>query len=363
MNGAQALMKTLADAGVDVCFTNPGTSEMHFVAALDSEPRMRAVLALFEGRGHRRGRRLRAHGRQARRHAAAPGLRPGQRPGEPAQRAQGQGAGAQHRRRPRHHARALRPRSCSPTSRRWRATSRRASCAPRAARRLVPRCRRGDHAGGLPGQVATLILPADVSWGDGARPARRRRCRARGGRRRHVAAVAAAVRARGKGSPAARRPRPARAFPARRRAHRRAQRRHPLLAEVFPTRMERGAGLPAVERIAYLAEMAGVQLAGYRASDPGRRQGAGVLLRLPGQEERSGARRLHGAHARRAHAGCAASLEKLAAALGAAQAQPALQPRSGRPAARPAHRAQGCKAVGHLLPANAIPSTRPSPRA
>jgi hypothetical protein len=39
MNGAQALMKTLADAGVEVCFTNPGTSEMHFVAALDSEPR------------------------------------------------------------------------------------------------------------------------------------------------------------------------------------------------------------------------------------------------------------------------------------------------------------------------------------
>ena len=49
MNGAQALMKTLADAGIEVCFSNPGTSEMHFVAALDSEPRMRAVLALFEG--------------------------------------------------------------------------------------------------------------------------------------------------------------------------------------------------------------------------------------------------------------------------------------------------------------------------
>ena len=48
-NGAQALMKTLVDAGVDVCFTNPGTSEMHFVAALDNEPKMRAVLALFEG--------------------------------------------------------------------------------------------------------------------------------------------------------------------------------------------------------------------------------------------------------------------------------------------------------------------------
>ncbi|MFN8582793.1 MAG: thiamine pyrophosphate-binding protein [Gemmatimonadaceae bacterium] len=37
------------DAGIDVCFTNPGTSEMHFVAALDSVPDMRAVLCLFEG--------------------------------------------------------------------------------------------------------------------------------------------------------------------------------------------------------------------------------------------------------------------------------------------------------------------------
>ena len=49
MNGAQALIRTLVDAGVDTCFSNPGTSEMHFVAALDSVPEMRAVLTLFEG--------------------------------------------------------------------------------------------------------------------------------------------------------------------------------------------------------------------------------------------------------------------------------------------------------------------------
>src|SRR6201996_9813392 len=48
-NGAQALMRTLVNGGVTTCFTNPGTSEMHFVAALDSAPRMRAVLCLFEG--------------------------------------------------------------------------------------------------------------------------------------------------------------------------------------------------------------------------------------------------------------------------------------------------------------------------
>ena len=49
MNGAQALVASLTGAGVDVCFMNPGTSEMHFVAALDAVPEMRGVLALFEG--------------------------------------------------------------------------------------------------------------------------------------------------------------------------------------------------------------------------------------------------------------------------------------------------------------------------
>ena len=49
MNGAQSLVATLTDSGVSVCFANPGTSEMHFVAALDSGPEMRGVLCLFEG--------------------------------------------------------------------------------------------------------------------------------------------------------------------------------------------------------------------------------------------------------------------------------------------------------------------------
>jgi acetolactate synthase-1/2/3 large subunit len=49
MNGAESLVRTLAGAGVRVCFANPGTSEMHFVAALDRAPEMRAVLGLFEG--------------------------------------------------------------------------------------------------------------------------------------------------------------------------------------------------------------------------------------------------------------------------------------------------------------------------
>lgn len=49
MNGAESLVHTLLANGVEVCFTNPGTSEMHFVAALDHIPGMRSVLALQEG--------------------------------------------------------------------------------------------------------------------------------------------------------------------------------------------------------------------------------------------------------------------------------------------------------------------------
>ena len=49
MNGSESLIKTLVEGGVEVCFTNPGTSEMHFVAALDEVDGMRCVLGLFEG--------------------------------------------------------------------------------------------------------------------------------------------------------------------------------------------------------------------------------------------------------------------------------------------------------------------------
>ena len=49
MNGAESLIRTLLAGGVNACFTNPGTSEMHIVAALDRAPEMRCVLGLFEG--------------------------------------------------------------------------------------------------------------------------------------------------------------------------------------------------------------------------------------------------------------------------------------------------------------------------
>jgi acetolactate synthase I/II/III large subunit len=49
MNGAESLVRTLVGGGVNVCFANPGSSEMHFVAALDRVEGMRCLLGLFEG--------------------------------------------------------------------------------------------------------------------------------------------------------------------------------------------------------------------------------------------------------------------------------------------------------------------------
>jgi acetolactate synthase I/II/III large subunit len=49
LTGAESLLRTLVGSGVDVCFANPGTSEMHFVDALDRVDGMRCVLGLFEG--------------------------------------------------------------------------------------------------------------------------------------------------------------------------------------------------------------------------------------------------------------------------------------------------------------------------
>ena len=49
MNGAEALIQTLSNGGIEVCFANPGTSEMQLVAAIDQQPGMQAILGLFEG--------------------------------------------------------------------------------------------------------------------------------------------------------------------------------------------------------------------------------------------------------------------------------------------------------------------------
>ena len=49
MNGAESMLETLINNGVEVCFSNPGTSEMHMVAAIGKTPGMRSILSLFEG--------------------------------------------------------------------------------------------------------------------------------------------------------------------------------------------------------------------------------------------------------------------------------------------------------------------------
>ena len=49
MTGAECVLRTLAASGIDVCFANPGTSEMHLVGALDRVPEVRPILTLFEG--------------------------------------------------------------------------------------------------------------------------------------------------------------------------------------------------------------------------------------------------------------------------------------------------------------------------
>lgn len=264
MNGAQALIRTLVDAGVDTCFTNPGTSEMHFVSALDTVPEMRAILGLFEGvvTGAADG-----YARMADRPAATllhlgSGL--------------GNGLANLHNaRRARvpvvnivgDHATYHLPFDAPLTSdiagiaagvSTWTRSSATPADVPRDAAEAVA------ASYGPPGRVATLILPADVSWGDGAEPGAPLSIESRkqvsdstvtetakilrsdeksalllGGHVLRRAGLSAAGRI-GQAAGAT------------------------LLAETFPARLERGAGLPAVTRLGYLAEFVEAQLADVR---------------------------------------------------------------------------------------------------
>ena len=166
MIGAQALVASLTGAGVDVCFMNPGTSEMHFVGALDSVPEMRGVLALFEGvaTGAADG-----YARIAGKPAAVllhlgPGLANGLANLHNARRARTPvvvivGAHATG------HARYDAPlqsdiEALARTVSGWVHTSGTSRDLAQDAMRAV--------AAAQSGQIATLVLPADVSWSDGA---------------------------------------------------------------------------------------------------------------------------------------------------------------------------------------------------
>ena len=264
MNGAQALMRTLVDSGVDTCFMNPGTSEMHFVAALDDVPEMHSVLALFEGvaTGAADGY-ARMSGRPA---ATLLHLGPGL----------GNGLANLHNAR-----RAFTPvvnivgdhatyhkqydaqleSDIETVARNVSSFVRRSAKAEEVASDAADAV---AAALGPPGQVATLILPADVSWSAGAAPAPR--VPTPGPEPVDAGIVEQVASALRSGEPAA-------LFIGGRAC------RGPLLdtaaaiasttgakllCETFPARLERGAGRPPVERLAYLAELAALQLDGLR---------------------------------------------------------------------------------------------------
>ncbi|MDQ3470016.1 MAG: thiamine pyrophosphate-binding protein, partial [Actinomycetota bacterium] len=171
MNGAQAMIRTLVDCGVTTCFANPGTSEMHFVAALDAVEEMRAVLGLFEGvaTGAADGYARMTGTPAATLLHLGPGL--------------GNGLANLHNAR-----RAATPmvnivgdhalghaRFDAPLQSDIDTVARNVSAwigRPTSPAELGGATAEAVAAASTPpGQVATLILPADVSWSDGATPA------------------------------------------------------------------------------------------------------------------------------------------------------------------------------------------------
>ncbi len=355
-NGAQALIRTLADAGVEVCFSNPGTSEMHFVAALDSEPRMRAVLALFEG--------------------VATGAADGyaRMSGKPAATLLHLGSGLGNGLANLHNARKGKTPVVNIVGDHatWHTQydAQLQSDIETVARNVSPEfvrtskttaelCRDAVDAiaaaKGPPGRVATLILPADVSWGEGGQPSPPpSEPEVQAADDATVETIADLVKS-GKRCAILLGGRALREGPIMDAA--RVARKHgvQLFAECFPTRMERGAGLPPIDRIAYLGELVGVQLGEVEHlilvdakspvsffAYPGKPsdlvpEGCSVhTLAAPEQD-------------------AAASLRKLARALEAENEEPELQPlaRPGRPRGK-LTAPKVCKAVGELMPENAI---------
>jgi acetolactate synthase-1/2/3 large subunit len=269
MNGADSLIRTLVAGGVEVCFANPGTSEMHLVAALDHAAlghtdQMRCVLGLFEGvvTGAADG-----YARMAEKPACTllhlgPGFSNGLANLHNASRAQVPMVNliGQH---PASHLRYDTPLASDieafarPYSR-WLRTSQKASEAGRDAADAIVAARTE------PGQIATLIVSADVAWGEGGAvpaipPVPRAPLPSAENIERAAAMLRSGVRTAmllsgdtlyGKGLAAA--GRIAAATGAK------------LLAPYPFARLERGAGVPVAERIHYPLEQAVDQLREFR---------------------------------------------------------------------------------------------------
>lgn len=171
MNGAESLTRTLAASGVEVCFANPGTSEMHFVSALDTVKAIRPILVLFEGvaTGAADG-----YGRMAEKPAITllhlgPGLGNGfanlhnaRRASTPVLNIVGDHAT--------YHAQYDAP-LASDVAGLARTVSGWVHSSPSALTVAADGARAVQAARNAPGQIATLILPADTAWLEAEGPA------------------------------------------------------------------------------------------------------------------------------------------------------------------------------------------------
>ncbi len=357
MNGAQALIRTLVDAGVRTCFTNPGTSEMHFVAALDSVPEMRAVLAPFEGvaTGAADGYARMSGSPGATLLHLGPGL--------------GNGLANLHNARKgkvpivnivgdhaTYHTKydaqlqsdiETVARNVSP----WVRTSQDTRELSRDAVEAIV------AAKGPPGQVATLILPADVSWGEGAEPAPAPSAVDPPVASSEVVDAVARVLQGGEAAAILLGGRALRAAPLRAAAAVAASTGAKLLSEVFPTRLERGAGLPPVERLAYIPELASVQLAGLKHLILVDAKAPVSFFAYPGRKSYLVPEGCEVHELTQPESDVLGSLEALFEAVGAGQAEVATQA-AGRPE-RPSGQLdaeKACQAIGAMLPEGAIVS-------
>src|SRR5579872_3592482 len=264
MNGAESLVRTLVVGGIEACFTNPGTSELHVVAALDCATEIRCVLGLFEGvvTGAADG-----YARMSGKPACTllhlgPGLANGLANLHNASRGQVPivNVVGQHAIYHLHHDTPLtadiegiaRPYS------KWLRTSRAASEIGNDASEAIVAARTA------PGQIATLIVPADVAWTEGgsvaANPNLPRVPMPTNGAVEHAATMLhsglrtaillAGETLHGKGLEA---------------AGRIAASTNAKLLSPYPfARMERGVGAPSVERIPYVREQATELLSEFR---------------------------------------------------------------------------------------------------
>jgi acetolactate synthase I/II/III large subunit len=326
VNGAESLIRTLADAGVRACFANPGTSEMHLVAALDRAPEIRAVLGLFEGAvtGMADG-----YGRIAGAPAATllhlgPGLGNGLANLHNARRAQtpivnivGDHATW--------HARYDAP-LASDIAGFARPVSGWVHSTPSALTAAADGARAVAAARQPPGQIATLILPADAAWDEAEGPAPPLPISPH--TEVSAAAIARAREATGEGGASALLLRGAalseRGLAAAGRIAEATGAR--LLADTFAPRTARGAGRVAVERIPYFAEQIVEFLAGVKALVLVGSKPPVTFFAYPGRPSwglPEGARIVHLAHP---HEDGVRGLEALAEAVGAAGAPTRLTP-------------------------------------